>query len=123
MTDIFGIDVRGIVAEAISAAGNLQTGVMTRTTPGARDPDHPGRQRLPTTQRFTLQAIIESKAVRESGSGVVETKPVMTIIGGSIAPPATPAVNDTVLLAGITYTLLRLISADPAQAVFEFEVS
>lgn len=123
MPDIFGLDIQSMVADAIDAAGGLPAGTLIKSAGAARDPDNPSRRAAPAETRHALQAVVEAKQVRREGTAVAETRLVMTIIGGSIVPLAKPAVNDRIELAGITYTLTELVSADPAEATFAFAVS
>ena len=123
MAEIFGLDIQAIVSEAINAAGGLTVGVLVKTVEGARDSTRPTLKAAPTTTRHQLQAAVETKQVRRDNTAVAETVFVATIIGGSISPPAVPVVGDLLELADITYKLSQLRSADPAQAVYEFQVS
>ena len=70
-----------------------------------------------------VEAVVEQREVRDAGASIGRSIPVITIIGGSISPPAVPSVNDELTIAGATYKLLRLVRADPAGAVYEFEVT
>ena len=123
MPTVFGLDIAGIVAEAIAAAGGLTPAVLTQTIPGGRDPDNPTRFLSPTTTTHTLEAAIGTEQIRREGSATSESRLVCTIIAGSISPPTVPAVNDTIVLAGITYTLAQLIQEDPASAAYVFEAA
>ena len=121
---ILGIDIASLVAEAISAAGGLVDGTLIKTRAGGGpDPDNPSRTLASTEDRHTFQGIVEAKALRHPDTGVVDYRSVMLIVGGSVSPPAIPAVNDRAELAGITYQLTNLVSRDPAGAAYEFEVT
>ena len=123
MATIFGIDLQELIADAVAAAGGLNPGVLTKSIAGGRESDNPTRAVAPTTTEHTLEAVVESKAVRLEGSDIASVRPVMTIVGGSVTPLAEPEVNDTVTIGGLTFTLNRLISVDPAKAAYEFEVT
>ena len=45
---------------------------------------------------------------------------IVTILGKSVQPFAVPEVNDIATIDGASFTLLELLSRDPAEAVYEF---
>ena len=122
MGDLFGLDIAQLVADAIASAGNLQTGTLLKSTPGAVDPTDPTAAVPPTVTYHSFQGFIEQRAVRRDETLIAEPTPIMTIIGKSVSPAAEPKVNDRAELAGITYELDRLIRRDPAGATYEFQV-
>ena len=123
MAELFGLDIQSIVAEAIQAGGGLTASTLTKSTGGGRDPNQPTVLLAPSITTHTLEAVVEARQVRLQGTAVAETKLVMTMITGTISPPAVPAVNDRVELAGIIYTLVTLLERDPAEATYQFEVA
>lgn len=118
MADIFGIDIAGVLATAIESAGNLRPGVLSRIVPGTRTSPSAGTN--PTTTTHTFQGFVEQRAVRRSGQVSSENMSVVSILAATITPVTTPAVNDTVLIDGTTYTLVELLALDPAEALYEF---
>ena len=105
MADLFGIDIAGLVADAITGAGGLNAGMLLRGT-----------------DTYTFQGFVAVKEVRVPDTLVAEARPVLTIIGGTLTPAVEPAVNDQATIGSITYDLVRLLRRDPASAVYEFEV-
>lgn len=105
MVALFGLDIEGIVASAIADAGGLQAGVLEH---GATS--------------HTFQGFVSVQEVRVQETLIVEARPVLTIVGGTLEPPVAPAVNDLATVGSITYELTRLVARDPAAAVYEFEV-
>ena len=122
MAEIFGLDVQALVAEAIQSAGGLTAAVLVKAVPGGRDTSNPTVLLASTTTRHTLELAVETKQSRRPGSVVSETLLICTIITGTISPPAVPAVNDTIEVGGVSYTLIQLLQADPAGATHAFEV-
>ena len=122
MGNLFGLDIAQIVADALAEAGNLQQGKLLKSTPGAEDPTDPTSPPSATVTQHTFQGFIEQRAERRYETLIVESSPIMTIIGKSVSPAAEPKVNDQAELAGTTYSLARLIHRDPAGATYEFEV-
>ncbi|MCY4318353.1 MAG: hypothetical protein OXE76_04015 [Alphaproteobacteria bacterium] len=120
--NLFGVDIQGIVARAIAGAGGLNAAVLTKTTGGERNAAAPTQREPVSTSPHSCQALIESRQIRRPDTGIAETAPVITIIGGSVSPPAEPEVNDRVTfnITGESYTLVSRIRVDPARAVYEF---
>ena len=122
MPDLFGLDIAQIVADAIESAGGLQQGTLIKSVPGVDDPDDLTAPVPEAKTTHTFQGFLEDREVLRNDTLIPEAIPVMTIIGASVNPLVVPRVNDTVTLAGIDFLLHRLISRDPASAVFQFEV-
>ena len=122
MPDLFGLDIAQIVADAIESAGNLQAGTLIKSVPGVDDPNDLTAPVPEATTSHTFQGFLSDREALRQDTLIPEAIPVMTIIGASVNPSAVPRINDTVTLAGIDFLLHRLISRDPASAVYEFEV-
>ena len=122
MADLFGLDIAGLVADSIAAAGNLQDGALIKFTQGARDANDPTAEIPVTETSHVFQGFLEFREFRRPDTLIPERTPVLTMLGGSISPAAVPAVNDAVELAGVRYQLTFLLTRDPAAAVYEFQV-
>lgn len=120
MTDLFGLDIAGILSTEISKAGGLRPGTLVKSTPGTRTGGSLTGGTNPTTTNHTLQGFVENREVRLKGQVSASLVPVVAILGASVSPVAVPEVNDKVTIDGVTYTLAELISRDPASALFEF---
>lgn len=107
MVELFGQDIAQIVADGVAAAGNLQQGTLTKLQDGVS---------------HTFQGFMEVREVRLGDTFVAQTISVVSILGASISDGAVPAVNDVVSLGDFSGALSRLISKDPAAALYEFEV-
>ena len=79
MPTIFGVDIKSIVAEAVSAAGGLIPGTLTHTETPARDATQPTKPQTPTVTTHAVQAMVAPRSVRLPGSAVFDVKPVATI--------------------------------------------
>ena len=123
MVNLFGVNIAQIIADAIRDAGGVLAGTLTRTPPGTRNVDDPTQVTPATPVSHSFQGFIEQRSIKREDSLIVETVSVLSIIGASISPATTPKVNDTVSINGQTMSLIRLINADPAEAVYEFEVN
>ena len=75
-----------------------------------------------TETSYTFQGFLEFREFRRPDTLIPERTPVLTMLGGSIAPAAVPSVNDAVELAGVRYQITFLLTRDPAAAVYEFQV-
>ena len=108
MVELFGVDIAEVVADAIEAAGNLQAGTLMP---------------VGTEDSHSFQGFVAQREDRDPQTRVVRTRLVMSILGASLPNGVVPGVNDLARIGSITYELSGLISVDPAQAVYEFEVS
>jgi len=120
MVELFGIDIAKVVNDSITGAGGVRPGTLTKVTPGTRTGGSLTGGTNPTTTSHSFQGFVETKEVRRDGQVGAGIMAVVTMLGDSVSPTAVPTVNDTVLIDGVTYTLLELLSRDPAEAVYEF---
>jgi hypothetical protein len=119
MPNIFGIDLASEIAEAFD--GELLTGTFVRQTFGARTPGSLSGGKASTPTEFTFQGFLETKdATYKSGTLIREAGSVISILGASISPVTVPKTGDVVTIEGATFTLLELLSRDPAAAVYSF---
>ncbi len=115
---VFGLDIAGIIADGFEVAGNLRPGTLTKVIPGTRTDISGGTK--PTTTTHSFQGFVEQKSVRIKGAVAALNMSVVTILAATVTPAATPAVNDTAIIDGRTYTLVELLEQDPATAAFVF---
>lgn len=122
MADLFGLDIAGIVNDAITQAGGVRPGTLTKTTPGTRTAGNLTGGTNPTTTTHTFQGFVEEKEVRRDNQvGASSFGMTLSILGASVSPEAVPEVNDTAEIDGKTYILVELVSRDPAEALYEFD--
>lgn len=121
MANLFGLDIAGIVNNAISSAGGVRPGILTKTTPGTRTPGDLIGGTNPTMTTHSFQGFVEQKSERRAGQvGASLGGQTVSILGASVSPAAVPAVNDSVTIDSVTYNLVELVSRDPAEALYEF---
>ncbi len=118
MAELFGLDMQKTIADALK--GQLRPGTFLRVTPGTRTAADPTAGTNPEEVKHTFEGFVEKREVRRPGAVDTRILTVLTVIAGSISPPAVPEVNDEVTLDGASYQLLELLSLDPGEAVYEF---
>ena len=122
MAKLFGIDIAKLVNSEIKKAGGVRPLTLTKTTPGARTPGDLSAGNNPTTTTHTGAGFVELASARRTGQvGAAVSGETISILGASVLPAAEPTVNDTVTLDGSTYLLIKLVSRDPASALYSFE--
>lgn len=121
MPDLFGLDIAGLVNDSIVSAGGVRSGVLTKRITGVRTPGDLAGGTNPTSTTHSFNGFVERKTDRRNNSVIAEPMSIVSILGASISPIVDPEVNDTVSIDGVTWTLLELISRDPAAALFEFK--
>lgn len=119
MPDLFGLNIGKIVNDALTSAGGLVAGTLTSYTPGTRSTNKTDGTN-PTSTSHTFQGFVEQEEVRDGTVGSVNRSTV-SIMGASLDPVVAPKVNDQVVIDGGTYTLVKLIDLDPAEALYKFE--
>lgn len=120
MANLFGLDIAKLIADNIAIAGGVRPGVLTVNAAGTRTSGSVTAGNAPTTTTHQFQGFVETKARRREGTQVPSGMAVVTILGATITPAVVPGVNNEVEIDGDTYTLLELLSRDPASAVYEF---
>lgn len=118
MANLFGIDIAGIVNTSIAGAGGVRPGQLTRSTPGTRTPGDLTGGTNPTTQTLPFQGFVTRKVNRQRGTAVGNPYAEVSILGASIS--IVPEVNDVIVMDGRRYTLVELLSVDPALALYVF---
>lgn len=123
MPQLFGLDIAGIVSDAIGSAGDVRPGSFVRTaqgTRGAGDSVLDGASGATTTHSF--KGFTETTTVRIDGTDTPMAK--VSILGASVTPAAVPKVGDVVTFSDSdsseSWTLTELVGRDPAAALFEF---
>lgn len=121
MPDLFGLDIAGIVASSIGAAGDVRPGTLVHKVAGTRGA---GTDVLggtnPTTTNHTFRGFVETRTPRRAESLVENPIAVVSILGATLEPAVKPDVGDVATIDGEVYTLVELLNADPARALYEF---
>jgi hypothetical protein len=118
MPDLFGLDIAGILNDAIQSAGGLRSATLTKTVNGTRTPGSLTGGNNATSTSHTCQAYVESSSARREGSLTRVGGTKVGILGASISPAAVPQANDRVTVDGVDYTIVGVPEIDPAQALF-----
>lgn len=119
--ELFGVDIAGIVAD--NMAGQLLPVTVTRQTPGARDPNNltGGVPQTPATVTG-IDGFWED-FTRDPGPGVEvqlgDRKAVL--IGDTIPAGGHPLRGDAITIEGMTLYVVKLMSRDPAAAVYVYQ--
>jgi len=121
MPDLFGLNIAKIVNDSLTSAGGLVAGTLTSYTPGTRSTNKTEGTN-PTSTTHTFQGFVETQDGRQAEAVVSPTEDLfVSIMGASVSPAVAPKINDQVTIDGSTYTLLKLASLDPAEALYKFE--
>lgn len=121
MAKLFGIDIARTVDASIRSAGGVLNGTLTRSTPGTRDPDRLAGGTNPTPTIYSFRGFIETAGERRPGGLEPTSNAVVSVLGASVTPAATPTTGDRVTIEGETYELVELIDRDPAAALYRFK--
>lgn len=116
---IFGTDIRKIIGDVTKS--NLPPLVLTRVSPGTRDPNNLAGGTNPTEQSFSGEGVVTfvSKRTKEGLPSDIVAR--VTIVGQSIGD-VTPRSGDRVTADGTTY-VIKSVRTDPASASHVCEVA
>lgn len=121
MPELFGVDIAGIVGDAM--AGQLFPVTITRNEQGERDPNNltGGRPQEPATV-VGIEGFWEDFTGQPPPGVVVELNDRKAVlIGDTIPPGGEPLRNDAIEIEGQTLYMVKPISRDPASAVFVYQ--
>ena len=119
MPDLFGLDIKGIVADALS--GQLVSGTLTEVQVGVRAADSTeGRAQVAVDHAF--EGIIDDYTDREIfGTSIEAGDRRVLIITGLLATAVVPEPNWRVTIEGSTYRVIA-VKRDPAEATYTLQV-
>lgn len=121
MPDLFGLDIAGLVADSIASAGDVRPGTLAHKVAGTRGSgDNVLAGTNPTTTTHSFRGFVETRTPRRAESLVENPIAVVSILGATVSPMVEPDVGDVATIDGDAYTLVELLSADPARALYEF---
>lgn len=122
MPDLFGLDIAGIIDDAIVGAGGVLTGTLHKRTAGTRTPGDLTSGVNPTDTDVSFRGFIERKTdVRLADSLVTQDGERLTILGNSLGG-VEPESGDEVTIENQRFTITRIRSRDPAAAVFVCDI-
>lgn len=120
MTEMFGIDISGLIAGAM--AGQLFPVTITRYAEVAEDPnDLTGGGRTPTPVDGAEGFWEDFTGTPPPGVVVELNDRKAVLIGDTIPAGATPRRGDAITIEGQTLYAVKLISRDPASAVYVYQ--
>lgn len=118
-------DLADLVGSALVDAGLSLPAVLTRVTPGARDPLHVTAATPATTVDHACQGFVaklDSYLIR--GTLITGVTRVVKLYGSTIAGGAVPAPRDRITIEGTVSVIvddaggMSAVSRDPARAVY-----
>ena len=120
MPNLFGIDIAGILNDAINSAGGLRPATLFKSVNGTRTPGNLGGGTNPTDPppESSCQVYVEKNTTRIEGTLAQTGGMTIGIIGASISPARVPEPSDEVLVDGVTYTIVSIREVDPADALY-----
>lgn len=116
---LFGVDIAKVVNQSISSAGGVLSGTLVRTTDGTRTVGNLTGGTNPTSVSHAFKGFTETAGERRPGSTSASSISTVSILGDSCA--VEPEVNDEATIDGETWTLLELVTRDPAKAIYVFK--
>lgn len=118
--EIMGVDIAGIIADVFE--GNLLDVVVTRYTRGERDPDNltGGRSKTPETVVGISGFWEDFTGTPPPGVELELNDRKAVLIGDTIPAGGHPRRNDAITIEGQTLYSVKLLSRDPAAAVYTY---
>ena len=114
-----------IVGTALVDAGMSLPAVLTKVTPGARDPLHPTAATAATTVDHAAQGFVPRlTSYQIANTLITNVTRVVKLYGSSIAGGAIPAPGDRITIDGRTSTIVNddagkfAVTTDAARAVY-----
>ena len=127
MPALFGLDIAGIVSDAIAGAGNLRPATLVKVTPGTRTVGSLSTGTNPTQASYTTQGVFEPTTKGDwNGSSWDMTRRevgTVTLLGKPLtAAGVVPEAGDLVTIEGATYSI-SAVSRDPSAASYTCTVT
>ncbi len=119
---LFGIDIAGIVNDAIGEASGLRPSQLVKTVSGTPTAGAITSGNNSTETVHTCQAFVEISKERVGDSLVETGGKTASILGASVSPTAEPATGDVLIVDGVSYTIGEIKDVDPARALFVCKV-
>lgn len=118
--ELFGVDIAGIVADATD--GQLMPVVVTRYTRGARTPGNltGGQSKTPKTIKGIQGFWEDYTGTPPPGVTIELGDRKAVLIGNTIPAGGHPMLNDQITIEGQTLFMAKLLSRDPAAAVYVY---
>lgn len=117
MPDIFGIDIAGLIDEALSDAVFEQTLIKVSST---RDPVNPSKKTIVETPHPCRGFVDNFSKENMRGTSVRITDHKIVILGNTLPVGIVPEPGDKIIAEGSTFTIVdEGVMRDPAGATYE----
>ena len=125
MPDLFGLDIGGILRDAIGSAGGLRPVTLVKVYTGSRVPGDLAGGTNADTVSYTTEGILEAGSDRDfTGTGWAMTRrqrAIVTVLGAPLTEAGVaPDVGDRVTIEGATYEI-KIVDRDPAAATYSLQ--
>lgn len=121
MTDLFGIDIAGLIADAMG--DDLIPGTLTKVTPGTRDPAALAGGTRPSSRSYQFSGIVEDyRDSQIDGTNIVRGDRRVLILAGTLQRGIRPEGSDKVKIEGVEYYIVGVPARDPATATYSCQV-
>lgn len=123
MPDLFGLDIAGIINEAIGDAGGVLSLVLIKTVQGARKANP--TEGFDTTEiSYPCNGFMDKKnARRVKGTLTKMDLNIVVILGASLQSGIVPEQGDKITIEGETLKIDTLPERDPAAATYNCRVT
>lgn len=120
---LFGLNIAGIVKDAVQSAGGLVNGTLTEISVGTRSGDlTAGRTQTPTIHTFTDGIIGGYKDSEIDGTTIKKGDRRILIIANTLSSPVEPKANWKVSIEGSPNYRVVDAERDPAAATWTLQV-
>lgn len=124
MPDLFGLDIAGIVRDAINSAGGVLDGTLRKVTAGTRTTGDLTSGTNPTSTDYAIQGFVDLETDRRlTDSLAVVGGQKVTVLGASLPAGVEPESGDKVVFEGTEFHVNRVLSRDPAAATYALDVT
>ena len=121
MTRLFGLDIAGLVHQAMSPG--LPTLTLVKVARGTRMSTTPTAGTNPTNATYPGRGFMDSYRSYEIDNTIITADSrKIVIIGGSLPTGIVPELGDQIVLEGVTWTI-ESVRRDPAAATYECRVN
>ena len=123
MSDLFGLDIAGILSDAIGSAGGLAPATLVKVHLGSRVPgDLAGGTRADTLE-YATTGTLSTRTEHDPQTLTRRERMVVTLLGAALtAAGVVPEAGDRVAIEGATYDVVA-VDRDPAAATYECTVA
>jgi len=121
MSDLFGLDIAGIVNDAFEEAGGVLDATLIVVTAGTRTPGNLTGGTNPTTSAKFAKGFKDTLKRLRPKTVVDNATDLVILLGASIEDLAIPKPGDKITIEGETKTILK-VGRDPAAATYECQL-